>query len=220
MAFKKKETSSNNLNTRSVFVGRKHELAFFINNVVKADDISHNIIAISGNGGVGKSSLLARFMEEAKASNYKHTCLTALINEQKTTPAAILEAFADQLTQSGYPLTEFDKALAEYKETLRRIRADRELGGEVMLRSTMDLAGSILGEAPGVGKAVEKMTKSATDMYLKERKTRQLVKDAERLEDPIGALTKAFIEDLNKIAETPHKDKRNRRIFLFFDTFE
>jgi hypothetical protein len=54
---------------------------------------------------------------------------------------------------------------------------------------------------------------------------RQLLKDAEQLEDPIGNLTRAFVEELNAVAITPvnvgiHRTKRLRRVILFFDTFE
>src|SRR5437016_3593033 len=60
---------------------------------------------------------------------------------------------------------------------------------------------------------------------LSELHHRQSVKDAERLEDPIGDLTKAFVKELNHLADiqvtlTANRTKRQRRVVLFLDTFE
>src|SRR5205085_798598 len=49
-------------------------------------------------------------------------------------------------------------------------------------------------------------------------------KDAELLEDPVNALTRAFVAELNQLAETQvligSRRYKKRRVILFFDTFE
>lgn len=51
-------------NARDIFIGRTGELLFFVQNILKPIDPTHNIISISGQGGVGKSTMLARFIDE------------------------------------------------------------------------------------------------------------------------------------------------------------
>jgi hypothetical protein len=52
-----------------------------------------------------------------------------------------------------------------------------------------------------------------------------LIKDAERMEDPVGDLTNAFVAELNRLTEilvtvSATRAKQRRRVILFFDTFE
>ncbi len=47
---------------RTLFIGRMGELLFFVQNILKPEEPTHNIISISGQGGVGKSTLLTRFI--------------------------------------------------------------------------------------------------------------------------------------------------------------
>ena len=97
-------------NARNIFVGRTEELLFFAQNILKPADPTHNIISISGQGGVGKSTLLARFIDEAHSPNFREYCLTAMVDERQNTPASIMEKFADQLGMTG----KFEKALRQY----------------------------------------------------------------------------------------------------------
>src|SRR5438270_11092212 len=85
------------IDTHKIFVGREGELLFFVQNILKPEDPTHNIISISGQGGVGKSTLLARFIDEAHAADFKDYCLTAIVDERQTTPTSIMGKFADQL---------------------------------------------------------------------------------------------------------------------------
>lgn len=53
---------------RTLFIGRMGELLFFVQNILKPEEPTHNIISISGQGGVGKSTLLARYIAETPHS--------------------------------------------------------------------------------------------------------------------------------------------------------
>src|SRR5581483_3962124 len=78
---------------------------------------------------------------------------------------------------------------------------------------------------PFAGGLVRKGANTITEILIDKGHRRQLLKDAAQLEDPIGDLTEAFVNDLNQITDTyvsisPQWMKRQRRIVLFFDTFE
>src|SRR5260221_10773480 len=101
--------------TRKIFIGRTNELLFFAQNILKPEEPTHNIISIWGQGGVGKSTLLTRFIDETHSVDFKDHCLTASVDELQTTPASMMEKFANQLHIKGT----FEKALKHYKEALR-----------------------------------------------------------------------------------------------------
>src|SRR5579863_1605033 len=120
MPFKKKtsaKASPLQRDTRKIFVGRADEIRFFRENILQPEEPAHNILAISGPGGVGKSTLLLRFIGEAQATDFKDYCLTALVDEHQTTPVHIMEKLAQQLGLAGA----FEKALTKYHEILRNL---------------------------------------------------------------------------------------------------
>src|SRR5436309_6121484 len=104
---------------RKIFIGRTSELHFFVEHILKPEDPSYNIVSVSGEGGVGKSTLLARFIDESRWLPFKEYCLTAFVDEQQAVPYTIMEKFAMQLGEVGSPLNEFEKALTRYKEAMR-----------------------------------------------------------------------------------------------------
>ncbi len=206
--------------TRKIFIGRTNELHFFVENILKPEAPLHNILSVSGQGGVGKSTLLAQFINIAHSSDFKDYCKVALVDERQVTPANIMEKFANQLHITG----EFAKALDRYKEALRRFQSERETGRDAFLRKAPDLAGSVVEDVPIVGGLLKEGAKAAAELFVKEHQAHQLIRDAQWLQNPIGDLTKAFIEELNRLADTItlsfNQEKRNHRILLFFDTFE
>src|SRR5256885_10642907 len=120
MAFIKRNDSANSsLSTdlRNIFIGRAKELDFFAREVLQPEDPAYNIISIWGNAGVGKSTLLSKFIDVASSPDFKDYCLTAQADERQATPTSIMEKFADQLRIAGYPLVDFEKALDTYKDS-------------------------------------------------------------------------------------------------------
>src|SRR5207302_4165943 len=94
-----------------------------------------------------------------------------------------------------------------------------------IIRETVDIAGSVAGDIPFAGELMHKGANTITEILIDKGHKRQLLKDIAQLEDPIGDLTKAFVKSLNQIADTqvgagPYWRKRQRRIILFFDTYE
>jgi hypothetical protein len=187
------------IDVRKIFIGRSTELQFFKECILKPEDPMYNIVSIDGQGGVGKSTLLLRFIEDAHATEFKDYCLTSLINERETTPARFMEKFADQLHLEG----DFEKALKQYKSVLHKLQNQREAAREALVqKSTTDLMGSVVKDVPFVGGILKEGAGIATSFLFEEFHYRELLKDAERMEDPIGDLTKAFVRELNRLTET------------------
>jgi hypothetical protein len=93
MAFVKKSRSqqySSLGSEKSVFVGRASELDFFVERILRPEDPIHNILSISGQGGVGKSTLLLRFIELAQSPDFADSCPVALVDEHQTTITSTL----------------------------------------------------------------------------------------------------------------------------------
>lgn len=223
MPFVKKndsQVSQPSPNARKSFIGRTSELLFFGQNILKPADPTHNIISISGQGGVGKSTLLARFIDEARSPNFKDYCLTALVDERQTIAASIMEKFADQLGMTG----KFEKALKQYKATLRKLHTDQETMQNPILQNLPDFAGAAIEGVPIAGPLLRESVKVGTKHLMGKYHTVQIYKEAEILEDPLEELTKAFVGELNRLAETQIMLSIRRikrlRILLFFDTFE
>src|SRR5438105_2439620 len=132
MPFVKKADSQGSqppTDARNIFIGRTGELLFFKQNILKPEEPTHNIVSISGQGGVGKSTLLARFIHEAHSAEFKDYCLTAIVDERQPTPTSMMEQFAEQLHIEG----KFQKALRKYKEMLQRLQTERDAPQDNML---------------------------------------------------------------------------------------
>ncbi len=123
MPFIKKSHIQNSLSStspRSVFVGRTNELLFFVQHILKPEEPMHNILSIWGQGGVGKTTLLQQFKNQAATADFKAYC-TALVDERQATPARMMEQLARQLPLSSA----FEKALNRYKEALQMLPLSR-----------------------------------------------------------------------------------------------
>jgi tetratricopeptide (TPR) repeat protein len=205
----------------SLFIGRAGELLFFVHHILRPEAPTHNILSISGQGGVGKSTLLTRFIAETHEAPYKDYCLTAIIDERQSTPVGMMEKFAQQLHLTG----EFAKALKQYKETLRRQQVERETFYNTLFESVPDIAGAVVEGIPVAGPLLREGTKVAAKHLLKENQASQFPPNATFFEPPLDGLTRAFVNELNHLADAKvilgsNRKKRQRRIVLFFDTFE
>jgi tetratricopeptide (TPR) repeat protein len=205
---------------RRLFIGRSGELLFFVQNILKPEEPTHNIISIWGQGGVGKSTLLARFIDETRSSEFRDYCLTATVDELQTTPASIMEKFATQLHMTGT----FSKALKHYKEALRIQQTEQEMLQDTFVQRVPAFAGAAVEGVPFVGPLLGEGVKATAEHLLDRRSKVQRHKDAELVENPVHALTKAFVDELNQLVETRvlagSGKVRNRRVILIFDTFE
>jgi hypothetical protein len=207
----------------SIFVGRTNELLFFVQHILKPEEPTHNILSIWGQGGVGKTTLLQQFKNQAATADFKAYCLTALVDERQTTPASIMEKLAHQL-HLGKP---FEKALQRYKETLQFLPLSRSPSSlsETMVTRVPDIAGALVeGVVPMAGPLLREGVK-VTAEHLLDLHQPAKGQTAVKLNDPLETLTRVFVSELNRLAATKitlpsTRTKRERRILLFFDTFE
>ncbi len=65
--------------TSKLFIGRTGELLFFVQNILKPEEPTHNIISIWGQGGVGKSAFLMRLMNSFVNQNVDLTVQSGLV---------------------------------------------------------------------------------------------------------------------------------------------
>src|SRR6266851_1555664 len=206
--------------TRKLFIGRTGELLFFVQNILKPEEPTHNIISIWGQGGVGKSTLLSRFIDEARSADFKDYCLTAIVDELQTTPANIMEKFATQLHMQGA----FEKALKHYKKALRTQQTEREMMQDTLVQRMPTFAGAAIEGVPFIGPLLGEGVKATAEHLLDKHHDVQKRKDVALLEDPVNELTHAFVDELNRITDTqifPSSGRvKNRKVILFFDTFE
>jgi hypothetical protein len=224
MPFVNPEGQTTATDVRKIFIGRANELIFFEKSILRPEKPTHNIISVSGDGGVGKSALLAQFIDKTYAPEFKDYCLVARVDEQQNIPASIMEKIANQLRFANYPMINFEKMLLIYKKIIHREQLDRESllrnrNSENITLSTDDL--SVEEE----NTKTKKINRNIDDQSFNEYSYHQLSIDTERLDDPIGELTNSFVEDLNQIANTPvslssNQIRRQRRIILFFDPFD
>ena len=227
MPFKKNDSrdTQQSVHTKHIFISRDDQLNFFLHHIFEPEDPSYNIVSIWGQGGVGKTTLVSHLIDQAHASQFKDYCITALVNEKQTTPASVMERFADHLKHAGYPLKKFEEEYIRFKDALRRYQIGHRNEQEVIVREAVDLAGTVVDDVPFVGGAMHKGASTVTELLLERRRIQQYLRDAARLENPIGDLTKAFVQDLNLVADSQAGVggmwiKPPHRIVLFLDTFE
>jgi AAA ATPase domain len=218
----KKTHQQGSLPSGPLFIGRANELLFFVQQILKPEEPTYNILSIWGQGGVGKTSLLQQFKNQTAMANFKPYCLTAWVDERQTTPASIMEKFALQLHLGSA----FEKALHLYKEILQFLPPSRSPGSlqQTVVTKAPDLAGSLLEGIPIAGPPLREITKAATEHFLDHSQTPQ-ERSGVPLNNPLDSLTQVFLTELNHLAEgkgarLSGQPKRGRRVLLFFDTFE
>lgn len=54
---------------RAIFIGRTQELLFFVQHILKPEEPAHNMLSIWGQGGVGKTTLLRQFKNQAETAD-------------------------------------------------------------------------------------------------------------------------------------------------------
>jgi len=83
--------------TAGLVLGRDAELAW-LHHALVASRVESQIVWIDGPSGIGKTSLLARFAEEARAADPRAITLTARCHEQEFVPFKAFDAIVDGLS--------------------------------------------------------------------------------------------------------------------------
>ena len=198
------------------FVGRQQELENFRQHISLTKP-RYLIFYITGQGGVGKTTLLNRYREIAGGDDF----LLADCDEKQRDVAAVLGRFAQQLTEQGFPLKHFNERYKTYLQKMHEIEMDPEApqGLAATVARTVVRAVFIGGDTvPGIRKGLEFVPREAIETEASEWATYLAKKFTNKdevalMRDPVSILTPLFFEDLNEIAQ-------KRKVLLCFDNFE
>jgi Tfp pilus assembly protein PilF len=212
-----------NRSTENSFIGRELQLQAF-RGVLSTpyDDRITSIFSISGQGGIGKTTLLKQFRKITTELGQ----VAAYVDEGSQTnlvdnvPEA-LSRLALDLEKQGIECKKFQERYRVYRQKKQELEADPDAPqgfaagmGKFIARAGIGVAKSI----PGSGGVMEFVDSEGVANQAGEWTAfvaRKLTnKDEVRLvQEPIEVLTPLFLEDLNRVAE-------KQTIVLLLDTYE
>lgn len=219
----KKRPSLQDINRRrqgDAFVGRDEQLTIFRENLGLdlEDERRRFIFAVSGQGGVGKTSILRRFRRLIEETGG----VCALVDEAETEVTVAMARIAIQFREQGHPLDRFEKRYREYLQLKQRLEADPDApqGFSMLLGQSLAKGGLKLARhsIPGAALALdlldeEGLAKQAGEWAGFIRRKIGNKDEVQLVQAPVEALTPLLIADIEDIADT-------HLIGLFFDTYE
>lgn len=202
---------------RSSFVGRLSEtLDFEANLKLEFDDPQRRfILAVAGQGGMGKTTLVERYRAITRGEGYS----TAWSSEDDHDLVSVIESLMTELPNSFF--VELKKKIDDYRQARHKLESDSE-APEHLARVIAGAAGrgavKLGRRVPGAGIALELVDDEAVGEVAGEvavfvmQRTKQR-SDAELLLNPVEILSPLFVRGLSRLAE-------QQPIGLFFDTYE
>jgi tetratricopeptide (TPR) repeat protein len=184
-----------------------------------SDDGARNLVlAVAGDGGLGKSTLLRRFQQVASE---RGACCAVSDHESAEAVPETLGHLAAQLRSQGAALKRFEDRYSRYQEQLHKLRSDPSapLGMAGLVAGTVARIGlSALEEVPGGSIALSavdrhelaKQAAAWTDFVAAKTKRAE---DRRLVLEPESELGSLFLSDLQAVA-------KERRTILCFDTYE
>jgi tetratricopeptide (TPR) repeat protein len=203
---------------RENFVGRKEHLSVFKDNF-SSEVPSFMIFTITGEGGVGKSTLLQQYINIATAPDINAIVVTC--DERYPSPILTMGHIATELAKQDIVHKGFDERYKKYRELREEIESDPKAPRgaiDLLARGATDLAIKSGRKIPGVGifleGADEKTAGETLSQLIHYGISRWGNKDeVVLLREPEHVLTPLLLELLAKAAE-------KRRMVLMFDVFE
>lgn len=203
-----------------IFVGRSEQLTLF-ERALTAVKPPFLILAVSGQGGVGKTTLLEQLRRIAKS----HNVSTALANEDQLSVATTLACFAKQLDADGHPFKSFDERYRKYRELKQQMESDPKAPKGLLdfaMRSVSRIGMRSLKRVPVAGDIAEEFIPeeseeevvdhvSAFASYVMQKFSNK--DETVLLLETDAELTRHFVADLNEHAQ-------KQRVMLVFDTYE
>ncbi len=199
------------------FVGREKQLDLFRRNIT-ADVPHYPLLQISGQGGVGKTTLLKRFQTLCDEQKVPY----ALTNEFEHTVPQAMHRLAELFAQAGHPLETFSERHQTYLQLQEKIEKDPDrpdvfsslfskAAGKsaVVVSRAVPLLGNIGVDL--IGPDLIEGQVSALSSYLFQKLKNK--DEVQLMLDPVAELSPLFVADLNQLA-------KNRQVVLMFDTFE
>lgn len=202
------------------FVGRDKQISHFRQNLALdiEDERRKFIFNITGQGGIGKTTLLRRFSKIVEDAHG----IIAWTDEVDENVPTVMKHFVEQLVwQQDHTFKKFNESYHTYRQRRQELEADPEAPKTSLdfISHVVTKLGMRFGKQIPVGGMLldfideDALASQVSDWsaYVKRKLTN---KDEIRLiQEPLEVLTPLFIEGLQKIAE-------NQLIALFFDTYE
>jgi tetratricopeptide (TPR) repeat protein len=200
------------------FVGRVDKLAAFKDNFA-GDRPKWMVLSITGEGGVGKSTLLQQYIRMAKTNEIEANLV--LCDERQMTPVDVMGFVAEELTKLKIINREFKDLFEKYCQL--RLQAEKDpnfskglldIGAHV----AADIALDGVSRIPGFGSAgSDNIKKAAGDAFagMAQHALSKLSnnEDDQLLRYPAKKLTPLFVELINQAA-------RENRLVIMLDVFE
>jgi len=198
------------------FIGRREYLEEFAKDF-NCGEPEYMVFSVTGEGGVGKSTLLLQFANIADASK----AISITCDDRHPSPAQAMGHIAAHLAKLDIFHKEFDDRYKKYRELRDEVESDPKAPRgfiDVMARVGTHLAIKSGRQIPGVGALLEdadtKAAGEATSQALNYLATRWGNKDeVSLLRETDRVLSPLFLGLLNRAAE-------KRRVLLMFDVFE
>jgi tetratricopeptide (TPR) repeat protein len=199
------------------FVGRVEERRLFQEQVLAPDVPAIHVLNISGPPGVGISTLLARWREDAQTTP---ACLTAFADGRVGSPLRVMTTYAAQLRAAGTPMLAFEQALDHLLTTASRpFPVEQQVARTLFIRQVRSLAGTeVVQGLPVIGSLYEAVSEQHRRVFLQRNPLFQ-IHSRQPFAERLAALTRAFVDDLTWITTTPTRmaPPRGLRIILFLD---
>ena len=204
---------------KDIFVGRSNFISEFVQNF-RSEIPKYMLFFVSGEGGVGKSTLLEQF--ESRASESDINAAVVICDDIQLTPVLSMGFIAEQLLKFGFSNNKFDDQYKVYKNKKEEIESDPNAPRgalNLVVKGMTDFAIKSARRAPGVGVFAE---------YVDEKEAGEVLaigvnylinrfgnnnRDIELLRDPEKILTPLFIDLVNQFCAT-------RNLIIMFDVFE
>jgi len=201
---------------RQAFVGREDHIKDFRDNL-RLPPEEWRFFNISGQGGVGKSTLVRQFRKIAEEGKF----ITAYTNESENSVLEVMAQFTEQLEQQGQKLNQFSERYKVYRQKKQELEADPDApqGFSGFLGKSFAKAGfGLAKQIPGSGAVTPFLDEDAISSQVGDWTSFVAKKIGNKdevllVQEPLEVLTPLFLQDLCKIAEKVN-------LALFFDTYE
>ncbi len=203
---------------RENFVGRGEPLRLFTENF-STEIPEFMVFSITGEGGVGKSTLLGRIEYVVSADPYD--ALVVICDDKQTSPVLAMGFISEKLREKGFSHKEFDERYKKYGELRRELESDPKVprsAVNVIARGVTDFTIKSLKKTPGAGVFFEYADEKAAGEALAELMQYSISKwgnkdEVKLLREPELILTPLFLELVKKASH-------DQRVLLMFDMFE